>query len=151
MATYPTCSAPGGLELDYSRWLWDVWNFPAVKAWLRSSRSPRQCQKRAEIAADLFRRTLQWSIGQAVFVRSAGLEFGPELYNLEEFCWAGVKPTAEAERVILEYAGEIGAEYKLEADLTPEDLCHLLLKRNWVAKHPVHESNGYLLHLLGRA
>ncbi len=64
-------------------------------------------------------------------------------FETEEFRWAGVAPTAEAERQILEYAADVARGYTQESDVSPERLRELLMSR-WVTPRPVHDMNRYL-------
>lgn len=143
MSTYtkaPCCAEPA---FDLSRWLWDMWELPAVVSWLESSRSQRQCQFRMRIAMDWFKSSLWWAMSQSLY---SGQVLGPltaDSFDTEEFCWAGVAPTAESERQILEFAADVARGYTQESDASPEHLRGLLMSQ-WVASRPVHDLNRYL-------
>jgi hypothetical protein len=142
IAQAEAAASPAQFCID--RQLWLAWELPAVKAWLLTSRSRRQLLKRMEVAMVFYRSTLWWAMSLA-FVPDQhlrGLE--PDHYNLEEFCWAGVCPTPEAERQLLEHAAEIGRGYREEPDISPERLQQLLMAE-WVLREPVSPYNRYLL------
>lgn len=134
-------------DLDISRWLWDLWERPAVKAWLKTSLSKRQVLKRMEVAMRLYRNTLWWAMSRALFP-SQQLH-GLEPRSSEEFCWEGIAPTAEAERHILELAATEGNDW-IEKVEDPERLRELLMSQ-WTMRHPVAWYNRYLFspELLG--
>lgn len=150
MTTYTADKCLETRDHDISRWVWDLWELSAVKAWLQTSRSRRQLCKRMEIAMSFYRDTLWWAMSLAFFPQQHLNGLDPEYFNTEEFCWEGVQPTPEAERQILEYASEIGRSYHDEPDVKPERLREILMSR-WTMKNPVSGHNRYLLvpELLG--
>jgi len=120
-----------------------MWELSAVVAWLESSRSRRQCQFRMRIAMDWFKSSLWWALSESLY---SGQVLGPlsaDSFDTEEFCWAGVAPTPEAERQILEFAADVARGYTEEPDVSPKHLRGLLMSQ-WVAPRPVHEMNMYL-------
>jgi hypothetical protein len=143
-------SAPGAQrDLDISRWIWDSWERQAIKAWLQSSRSRRQCLKRMEVAIHIYKTTLWWAVCRALVPNQqlAGLE--PGSFDTEEFCWEGIVPTPEAERQLLELAAQQGHDWIERCD--DSELLREQLMQCWTVKRPVGSNNRYLFadHLLG--
>jgi hypothetical protein len=150
MTTYLQTVKRAARPFDISRWLWDAWELPAVRAWLQTSRSRRQCLKRMEVAMLLYKRTLWWSLSLAFFPEQALHGVDSSSLNHEEFCWVGICLSAAAERQMLEHAADVGRSYREEPDVEPERL-HELLMAEWRISYPVGAHNRYLFHptLLG--
>jgi hypothetical protein len=95
------------------------------------------------IAMDWFKSSLWWAMSQSLY---SGQVLGPlsaDSFDTEEFCWAGVAPTPEAERQILEFAADVARGYTQESDASPTRLRGLLMSQ-WVTPRPVHDTNRYL-------
>lgn len=147
MTTYLQRATSAEREHDISRWLWDLWERPAVRAWLQTSLSRRQCLKRMQMAMLLYRSTLWWAMSRSLF--GAQQLHGLEPCSSEEFCWEGIAPTAAAERQILELAASEGHDW-IAAIEDPERLRELLMS-SWNMRRPVAGHNHYLFapELLG--
>jgi hypothetical protein len=158
MTTYYVQTERDARPFDISHYLWQMWNLPAVKAWLLTSRCERHCSKRAQLATLLFQKTLGWTLlqsyGAKPFFHGMGDRAdwdGKGSLILEEYAWDGVYPTAAAERQILEYAAQVGYDYINEPDVSSEQIYAMLFERDWIATRVFHEMNAYLFadHLLG--
>jgi hypothetical protein len=95
------------------------------------------------IAMDWFKSSLWWALSQSLYSDQVLKPLSADSFDTEEFRWAGVAPTAEAERQILEYAADVARGYTQESDVSPERLRELLMSR-WVTPRPVHDLNRYL-------
>ena len=146
---YPSAAVPSKSgAFDLSRYTWELWEKPAIAAWLLSSRSRRQLLKRLELVLSFFLTTLRWALSRSLYPAQRLQPLNPEAVDFEEFCWAGVKPTAAAERQILEFAVDIAQSFISEPDLSEQHL-YDLLHRRWSAERPVHELNRALFERLG--
>jgi hypothetical protein len=152
MSTYSASATTTARPYDLSRWLWDVWELPAVKAWLQTSHGKRHALMRIRVAMKWFESSLWWAMSRA-FVPEQRLQLlDPEYFAsvLEEFSWKGVALTPAAERQILEYAGSLARNYIECEDMTPERLREILMS-SWIMWEPIAWTNRYLLvpELLG--
>lgn len=146
---YASTAAPSNSgAFDLSHHVWGLWEKPAVAAWLLRSRSRRQLLKRLEVALNFFRSTLRWALSRSLYPAQRLQPLNPEAVDFEEFCWAGVKPTAAAERQILEFAVDIAQSFISEPDVSEQHL-YDLLHRRWSVEHPVHDLNRVLYKRLG--
>ena len=146
---YPAQAEASTRPLDVSVYLWRLWERPAIDRWLRSSRSKRQLLKRMEIAAFVFKNVLVWKL-QTAYSDWPNDNFGmqPECFDLEEFNWEGVKPTAEAERQLIEYGAEVGNDYITDEDVTLERIIEICSVPMTHAR-PFHEINRTIMRILG--
>ena len=152
MTTYCAETETASWPIDLSRWLWDVWELPAVKAWLQTSHGKRHTLMRIRVAMRWFESSLWWAMSRAFVPEQRLHSLDPEYFEnlVEEFSWRGVALTPEAERQILEYAGDLARDYIECEDMTPERL-HEILMSEWITPYPIAWTNRYLLvpELLG--
>lgn len=146
---YPAQVEATTRPLDVSIYLWQLWECQAVDRWLATSRSKWQLLKRMEIACCVFKNVLHWKL-QTAYSDWPNDNFGldAKCFDLEEFNWEGVKPTAEAERQIIEYAADVGNEYIAEEDVTIDRIIEICSVPMTHAR-PFHETNRTIMRLLG--
>lgn len=129
--------------------IWPVRDLPQVKAWLKTSRSPRQCIKRLELATWMYMYTLWWSMSRAFVPWQTLIEITESNFNCEEFSWRGVAPTAAAERELLELAADEGREWIEAKEDDPEGLRELLMDAPWNFERPIGDHQRWLIELAG--
>jgi hypothetical protein len=83
-----------------------------------TSRLKRQLPGTDGVASILFKNVLHWKM-QTTYSDWPNDNFGlyPKCFDIEEYNWEGVKPSAEAEGQIIKYVAEVGNDYITEEDV----------------------------------